>query len=125
VSTSADDAIAHEPAAEAIGAEAREASATAAEPDEDPQPPAVIVRLRGPDRAVARIIGPMTPEHARLGAVVTFGISPQGRLAERAAQAAGSEPRARANVLALPHPRRAPPPTRIATSSFDREPEGA
>ena len=66
----------------------------------------------------------MTPEQARLGAAVTFGISPQGRLAERAAQVEGLEPRARRNVLGLPHPRSAPPPTRIATSSFDREPEG-
>lgn len=118
MSTPADDAIAHEPAAEPPGSEA---TAVAVQPDEDPQPPAVIVRLRAPDRAVARIIGSMTPEQARLGAAVTFGISPQGRHAERAAQAAGFEPPARANVLALPHPRREPPPTRVAMSSFDRD----
>lgn len=93
------------------------------EPDEELQPPALIVRLRAPDRAVARIIGPITPEHARHGVAVSFGISPKGRLAERAEQARALLPHAGANVLALPHPRLAPPPTRIATSSFDREPE--
>jgi hypothetical protein len=124
VSTPADEAIAREPAVEAPTADPGDASVTATQPDEDLQPPALIVRLRAPDRAVARIIGPIAPEHARRGVVIGFGISAEGRLAERAAQARAAVPHPAANVLALPHPRLSPPPTRIASSSFDREPEG-
>lgn len=79
-------------------------------------PPELIVGLRAPDRAAARIIGDMTPEQARLGAVVTFGISPSGRHAERAAASGATENPARPNVLSLPHPRLSPLPTRVCTS---------
>jgi hypothetical protein len=122
VPTPTDEAIARAPAEEPGSAAAGEVPATAAEPDEDLQPPALIVRLRAPDRAVARIIGAITPEHARQGAAVTFGISPQGRLAERAALADMVEADAPRNVLSLPHPRVDRLPTRITTTTgFDAQ----
>jgi hypothetical protein len=84
-------------------------------PEEDPFPPALIRKLREPDRAVARIIGDMAPAEARLGAELTFGLSEAGRLAERAAVGGTTEQRARGNVLSLPHPRISPLPARGAT----------
>lgn len=90
-------------------------AAASGEAEEDPFPPALIRKLREPDRAVARIIGDMTPAEARLGADLTFGLSEAGRLAERAAVGGATEQRARGNVLSLPHPRISPVPTRGAT----------
>lgn len=96
------------PAASVVGA---------SEEAEDPFPPALIVALRAPDRPVARIIGAMTPAQARLGAAVTFAISPQGRLLERAAVGEATRKPARPNVLSLPQPRLSALPTRIATTT--------
>jgi hypothetical protein len=100
--------------------EAEPSSATAEQPVEILPPPALIVRLRAPDRAVARIIGEMTPEHARLGAVITFGLSEQGRQAERAEQAHVAASRSPDNTLSAPHPRLDPLPTRVATKTSFR-----
>jgi hypothetical protein len=120
VPTPADEAT--EPMAEPAAAAPAAASTgetAAAEEDEDPFPPALIVGLRAPDRAVARIIGPLTSERARLGTAVTFGISAAGRHAERAAVGGVTENPVRPNVLSLPTPRISPFPTRVATTSFD------
>lgn len=111
-----------EPAAEAEPAAVSSSAAPARGPeadeaDEDPFPPALIVGLRAPDRAVARTIGLITPEQARLGASITFGISGRGRSAERKAVAQAPRHDAAPNVLSRPHPRLSVLPTRIATST--------
>ncbi len=97
--------------------------------DEDPFPPALIVAARAPDRAASRIIGVMTPEEARLGATVTFAISPRGRLAERVATSTRSESPSPSNVHSRPHPRISALPTRVATSTSlevgDRDRDGS
>jgi hypothetical protein len=114
VPTSGDEQTDPEAAAHAAGA------STSAPEDDDPFPPPLIVALRAPDRPVARVIGPMTPAQARLGVAVTFGISPRGRLLERAAVGDPSGNPARPNVLSLPQPRLSALPTRVATSTaFD------
>lgn len=105
-----------EPGVAAVAAATGEVPPPTEEPlEEDPFPPALIRKLRAPDHGVARIIGDMTPAQARLGAEVDLGISPAGRHAERAAVGGATEPRARGNVLSLPHPRISPLPTRGAT----------
>ncbi|MCH9681500.1 MAG: hypothetical protein K0V04_08710 [Deltaproteobacteria bacterium] len=90
--------------------------------EEDPFPPALIVRTRHPDRGVSKIVGNLSPAQAQHGVAVTFGISVAGRDAERSAL---SRPprgtnKAPTNVHSLPFPRLQPRPTRVATSTpFD------
>lgn len=92
------------------------------ENDEDePFPPSLIVRTRAPDRGVSKIVGDLSPAQARLGAAVSFGITPAGREAEHLALSQ-AQPRADAaetpaNPHTLPTPRLEPRPTRVATST--------
>lgn len=130
--TEAGDGASPQPAAEGEAppqpaASARtDATAAAADDAEDPFPPALIVRLRAPDRAASHTIGAATPAQAGPATSLTFGLSPAARTAERAAIDRGARARGRANVLSLPHPRLEPAPTPVATTtSFEVEPEDA
>lgn len=115
--TPANDASEPAAPAEPVAPVVSAASIVGASEEADPFPPALIVALRAPDRPVARIIGAMTPAQARLGAAVTFAISPQGRLLERAAVGEATRKPARPNVLSLPLPRLSALPTRVATTT--------
>lgn len=115
--TTGDDASTSEGAEPAAVADSAGVAATEepSEADAEPFPPALIVKLRAPDRGVARIIGDMSPAQARLGAEVDLGITPAGRHAERSAIGEATKPRGQDDVLSRPHPRISQLPTRGAT----------
>ncbi len=109
-----------EPVASTDAVVAASAGGDGEEEEDDPFPPALIVRLRAPDRAVSRTIGAPTPAHVGPGASITFGLSVAARSAQRQAVGAPAPARGRANVLSLPHPRLEPRPARIETTvTFD------
>lgn len=70
---------ANDDATETEAAPPVEAASTSDVDEEDLPPPALIVRLREPDRPASRTIGAPAPEHVGPGASVTFGLSVAGR----------------------------------------------
>ena len=121
-----EDDTAGEPVTEPVAMTGEAMAAGPAEDEEeDPLPPAIIVGLRAPDRAVSRTIGAPTPAHVGPGASISFGLSVSARYAEREDLRGSAPLRGRSNVLSLPHPRLEPRPTPVETTViFDDDADG-